>query len=202
MSVNDEIDSWFEQYAAVNSPNRSPQSSPRVPPRGASYERRRRAINNNNSSSNKMSKLVSEATHLMSLPISGYLMYRCLALDFGSKTDIKIDTSAKKVAKDVLLIAATCATFLNALIAFGAIPKGGALAKRLDVVLGLLGLVVLGCAIAFLASDGLKAKDNSARKQELELGAVGLVLAAVMGASYYFDAGIHVGGRRRVRGRG
>lgn len=148
-----------------------------------------------------MSKLVSEATHLMSLPISGYLMYRCLEVDFNKgSTDIKTDTTAKKVAKDVLLIAATCATFLNALIAFGAIPKGGAVAKRLDVVLGLLGLVVLGCAITFLASDGLK---SDARKQELELGAVGLVLAAVMGASYYFDAGIHVGGRRhRVRGRG
>ena len=146
-----------------------------------------------------MSKLVSEATHLMSLPISGYLVYRCLEVDFNKgSTDINTGNSTvKKVAKDVLLIAATCATFLNALIAFGAIPKGGALAKRLDVVLGLLGLVVLGCAIAFLASDGLKAKDNSARKQELELGAVGLVLAAVMGASYYFDAGIHVGGRRR-----
>ncbi len=153
-----------------------------------------------------MSKLVSEATHLMSLPISGYLVYRCLALDFNhdsSDSDIVIgESTAKKVAKDVLLIAATCATFLNALIAFGAIPKGGALAKRLDVVLGLLGLVVLGCAITFLASDGLKKNKNTARKQELELGAVGLVLAAVMGASYYFDAGIHVGGRRRVRGRG
>ena len=152
-----------------------------------------------------MSKLVSEATHLMSLPISGYLMYRCLEVDFNKKksTDIVTDGStAKKVAKDVLLIAATCATFLNALIAFGAIPKGGAVAKRLDVVLGLLGLVVLGCAITFLVSDA-RSKNTNARKQELELGAVGLVLAAVMGASYYFDAGIHVGGRRhRVRGRG
>ena len=151
-----------------------------------------------------MSKLVSEATHLMSLPISGYLMYRCLEVDFNKgSTDITTGNStAKKVAKDVLLIAATCATFLHALIAFGAIPKGGAVAKRLDVVLGLLGLVVLGCAITFLVSDA-RSKNTNARKQELELGAVGLVLAAVMGASYYFDAGIHVGGRRhRVRGRG